>query len=578
MATVNIGELLLSRRLITSEQLAKAHELQRRMPQSLGTILVSQGYVSEKQLLSAHAAALHVSAWDLGKDRPTRSALGRIPASVCRQYWMLPVQVRGDLLLVAMRNPADGEAIETARNLSGMRVEPVLASEDRLESLLSQLNDDGRDLTQMESHVAKAMTELGSDANSGTASRSDLSEEDTRPVVGLVNEILSNAIRMRASDVHLEPMAESVELRYRMDGQLVRVRDIPPELRQMVTTRIKIMSGLDIVEQRLPQDGRISVSIDGRVVDLRVSSMPCIHGERIVLRVLDRQTGIRRLDDLGFESGTLATLRSMIHKPYGLLLVTGPTGSGKTTTLYAALQEVRTGANNIMTCEDPVEYEVPGIAQSQINEKVGMTFAEQLRSILRQDPDVILVGEIRDQETAETAIRASLTGHMVFSTLHCNNALAAVPRLLDMGVEPFLLSTSLVGVVAQRLVRKLCVDCRQERPMDEAIAELFRRETGGVPSGPIYEPCGCEKCYGTGFKGRQAILEVLPIPPILAGRIAERTRMDIIETVANEVGYRTLQQDVLARVASGLTSLSEAQRVVFLDDLNLPNGATLRAA
>ncbi|MBL8086585.1 MAG: Flp pilus assembly complex ATPase component TadA [Chthonomonas sp.] len=577
MAAKNLGDLLVSRRLITPEQLAHARELQRRMPQSLGTILVSQGVVTQDLVLKAMAAEMHVGTWDLNKDRPSRDALSRLPASVCRQHRFLPVQLRGDLLILAMHAPTDADAIELAKNITGLRIEPVLAASDRLDQFLETLQEDGRDTFQMESHVARAMTEFGGREGGDEATRADLAEEDTRPVVGLVNEILTNAIRMRASDIHLDPLPGTVNLRFRMDGQLITIRDIPSDLRQMLSTRIKIMAGMDIVETRLPQDGRISVTLDGRSVDLRVSSFPSIHGERMVMRVLDRQASIKKLDDLGFDKESLALARSLIHKPYGLFLVTGPTGSGKTTTLYAALQELRNGTNNIMTCEDPVEYEVTGIAQSQVNEKVGLTFAEQLRAILRQDPDVILVGEIRDQETAETAIRASLTGHMVFATLHCNDALAAVPRLLDMGVEPYLLSTSLVGVMAQRLVRSLCPDCKEEASLGANDVELFRRELGAVSVPKTYTSSGCESCYSTGFRGRQAVIELLPVNATLAGLIAEKARMDRVRAVADECGYSTLQQDSLRRVLRGETSLDEARRVVFFD--SLPSApSSLRAA
>lgn len=565
MATKEIGSILLDRRLITPEQLLRAKELQRKVPQSLVSILISQGYVSEDMVLKAQAAELHVRVWDVEKDKPRPNALRMIPASVCKQYSILPLQVRGDLLLVAMRNPQDTDAIEMLRNLAGMRIEPVLVGESRLEYFLSNLTDDHFGSENMEDTIARAMTEFGGRAE--VRDREDLAEEDTRPVVGLVNEIMSNAIRMKASDIHVDPLMSSVELRFRLDGQLVKIREIPADLQSMLAVRFKIMAGLDIVETRLPQDGRISVTIEGRPVDLRVSTMPNIHGERIVLRVLDRQAGVRKLDDLGFSPNVMSSFRQLIRKPYGMFLVTGPTGSGKTTTLYAALQEVRTGANNVMTCEDPVEYEVPGIAQSQVNEKIGLTFASQLRSILRQDPDVILVGEIRDHETAETAIRASLTGHMVFSTLHSNDSLSAIPRLMDIGVDPYLLGSSLVGVMSQRLVRKLCVHCRESLTPSESDWEFAAHHGVDLNGAQIYRACGCDRCYGTGYSGRQAALELLPITPALAGMISEKSRMDVFESIAREQGFETLQTSAIKLWASGITSLEEVSRVVFFDDV-----------
>ncbi|HCE01337.1 MAG TPA: type II secretion system protein GspE, partial [Armatimonadetes bacterium] len=380
-----MGELLLAHRLITQEQLDQALALQRERPGSLGSILVSLGFITEDLLLQALAAQHGVSAWRLERDAPKAAAVAKVPEHICRTYQVLPVEVRGDLLVLAMRNPYDLDAIDAVRNVTGMRVEPVLAQEDRLANAIERTFS-ARAQANMDGYVERALEEFK--PQDERARKATLTEEDTRPVVGLVNQILIDAIRMGASDIHIEPRADRVDLRYRIDGELHPIRTIPQGLMPMLTTRLKILAELDIVESRLPQDGRISVEVDGREVDLRVSVLPNYHGQRIVLRILDKSVTLKKLDELGFSPQNLRLFRNLIHKPYGMILVTGPTGSGKTTTLYAALREVQKKTNNIMTCEDPVEYDIDGINQSQVFEKVGLTFAMQLRAILRQDPDV----------------------------------------------------------------------------------------------------------------------------------------------------------------------------------------------
>src|SRR5579862_2187120 len=376
--------------------------------------------MTEERLLGATAAQMGVSPWHLGDQPPQPEAIRRVPGNICRTYQLLPVEIRADLLVVAMRNPLDLDAIDLVRNVASMRIEPVLVDGDRLMRSIDDVygatvrEPDFDDLienaagarTNKPRHIGQAVQKMDS---------------DSRPIVNLVNQILTEAIRAGASDVHIEPRHERVDVRYRIDGQMKRVSEIPYNLLPMITTRLKIMAEIDIVEFRVPQDGRVAVLIDGRHVDLRVSVLPNHHGQRIVLRILDQSRSLKSLNDVGFGAADLDMFRTLVSKPYGMFLVTGPTGSGKTTTLYAALAELSQVTNNIMTCEDPIEYDVDGVNQSQVNEKVGLTFARQLRAILRQDPDVILVGEIRDSETAETAMRAAMTGHMVLSTLHCND-------------------------------------------------------------------------------------------------------------------------------------------------------------
>lgn len=561
-----IEQFLLVQRLITPNQLAQALETQRRTFEPLTEVLVRMGAISEEALVRALAARAGVAPWNLLSDAPEPGIVSLLPISVCREYQMLPVQARGDLLLLAMRNPHDLLAIECARQESGMRIEPVLADENRLRKAIDHYahgSTDGRTVVDL---VARAMLEVRERTADAPDSVDSLTEVDTRPVVGLVNQILTDAIRMKASDVHVEPRAQGVEVRYRLDGQLRRVQEFPSELLPMVVARVKIMAELDIVEFRMPQDGRISARLDGRDIDMRVSVLPNHYGPRVVLRLLDRTAALRPLEQLGFSEQNLGLFQQLIAKPYGMILVTGPTGSGKTTSLYAGLQAIHREGINIMTCEDPIEYDVPGVNQSQVNEKVGLTFATQLRAILRQDPDVVLVGEIRDQETAEVAIRASLTGHLVLSTLHTNDAPSAVPRLVDIGVKPYLIGTSLIGVMAQRLVRCLCPDCKREEeasPKEAAIMHALSNHTGPFR---VWRPVGCDACFGTGYRGRAAVSELLPVTSSMQRMIATGAPSESLREEGLQHGFVPMQVDAIQRVLSGQTSFEEASRTVFLED------------
>jgi len=370
---------------------------------------------------------------------------------------------------------------------------------------------------------------------------------------------------MGASDIHIEPRERKVELRYRINGRLVHIREIPSTLIRMVVARIKIMADLDITIRRHPQDGRIEFRRDRITTDLRVSCLPTQYGSRVVMRVLDRSVAIKKLDELGFNATNAKLFRKLISKPYGIVLVTGPTGSGKTTTLYAAVNEIKDSASNFMTCEDPIEYSLDGVNQSQVDEKSGLTFAAQLRAILRQDPDAILVGEIRDGETAETAMRAAMTGHLVLSTLHCNDAPGAIPRLMNMGIDPFMLSTCVNGIVAQRLLRVLCPECKTPRePSDEDLQTLSA--LGARNANKVWEAVGCEACHKTGYAGRIAVHEVLPFSEHVAALVAKGDATEAIRAEASVYGYLPMSKDALARVLAGQTTLSEARRLVAFDD------------
>ncbi len=534
-----LGETLLSLRLINEKHLADALAIQKESPNSLGQILVAMGAISEDQLLNVLAAQHGVSPWRLDQHPPSSDSLVLIPRELCRRHQILPIRVQGDQLILGMRDPADIDAIDLARNISGRRIQPVLVDLTRLSAILDATMNVATINTDVDDLILKAVGEAS--GREYVQQKADLAERDTRPVIGLVNQILSEAIRTGASDIHIEPRSDKIEVRFRVDGHLRPVREMPASIFSMFLTRLKIMSEMDIVESRLPQDGRVTVEVDGRDVDLRVSTLPSQYGQRMVLRILDKSKSLKSLDQIGFFPDQLEQFKQIIGRPYGIFLVTGPTGSGKTTTLYAALQEMRDVTKNVLTCEDPIEYEIPGISQSQVNEKVGLTFASQLRAILRQDPDVILVGEIRDAETAETAIRAALTGHMVLSTLHCNDAPSAVPRLLDIGVEPFLLGATLCGIMSQRLVRTTCKRCHGK---------------------------GCADCARSGFKGRQAVQEIMPINGAVAAAIARRAPMEELVESAFLAGYRPMSQQAERLIAEGITTREEAERNIYFDSVS----------
>lgn len=561
-----LGEMLLENGLVSEEQLEKAIEMQQEDKLPLGQILVRAGLVSEKNLLIFLAAQQDVPPWHLEDEQPDADAVALLRPEICRQYQVLPVRLLPDRLILAMRNPSDFYAIEFVQNAVKLPVEPVMADEQRINRVIDEAYAERSVRTDhVDDLVEQALRDYKTTRNVLEVERQVIdSEEETLPVISLVNQILSDAIRMGASDIHIEPRYEQLEVRYRVDGEMLKVREIPKALTPMVTTRIKIMAEMDIVEYRLPQDGRISIELPDRTVDLRINTMPNYYGQRIVMRILDRKTALKDLGDLGFSDHNLALFRAMIRKPYGMVLVTGPTGSGKSTSLYSALAEIRNTTNNILTCEDPVEYEIPGISQSQINEKVGLTFAQLLRAAMRQDPDIILVGEIRDHETVETALRAALTGHLMLSTLHCNDAPSAIPRLLDMKADSFLLSTCLIGCTAQRLLRRLCVHCREAYEDPEAL-ELIRLVTGEDFTGPLFRPVGCPRCYGTGYRGRMGIHEILPISSEVAEAIMIHEPVSVIRKVAGKYGYIPMQFDAMQRVTSGQTSIEEARRVVFFD-------------
>ncbi len=563
-----LGEILIAEGDITREQLQDALAEQKRTFDKLGKVLVDMGIVPEERVTQARSRQLDVPYVNLQDVKLELEILSLIPQNIARRCKLIPVRLACDKLLVAMANPMDVEATDLIHAETRLHLEPALATEWRIVEAIDRLYgaDYGDDLQE-------SMDQATGDT--GTATVVDVSDEadgdidevrkqiHKAPIVRTVNLLLTQAVRKKSSDIHIEPRHSVVDVRFRIDGELHTMRHIPKAMHPAISSRIKIMAELDIAERRLPQDGRIPVRIDGRNIDVRVSTIPTLYGERLVLRILDRQSNLIPLEKFGYSDQQLETLKTLVSRPQGIVLVTGPTGSGKTTTLYAILNMLKSENTNIMTVEDPIEYELDGISQTNVHQKIGLTFANQLRALMRQDPDTILVGEVRDGETADVAFRAALTGHLVLSTLHCNEAASAITRLLDMDVEPFLVSSAINGVVAQRLVRVLCPDCKEAYEPDESVKAML-----GMPPGQkltLYRAVGCGSCTDTGYKGRTGVSEIMVMNNEIRKLCLAKAGADMIEEVAVRSGMTTMRQDATDKVLGGITTLEEVQRKVFFD-------------
>ncbi len=554
-----LGDILLDEGLVTEGQLMAALDEQAVRGESLGRVLVEIGMLSEAQLVRALAAQVGMEFVELSDYPVDRNAVALIPGALCRRYTVLPVALLEGALVLAMADPGNVLAVDDARTMSGLPVRTVVATHDDLVTAIDRFcraDEEIDDLASAfeETEVEQADTDL---------SRMGEVIEDDAPIVRFVNLLITQAIQDRASDIHIEPSEKDLRVRYRIDGVLHEMQRSPKQIQSGVISRLKIMSDIDIAERRKPQDGRMSVTHNGRKIDLRVATLPTVWGEKVVMRILDNSTASLDLRDLSFLEENYQTYQESYTKPYGMILVTGPTGSGKSTTLYATLNAVSKPEINVITVEDPVEYRLPGINQVQVNPKAGLTFAGALRSILRSDPDVVLLGEIRDHETAQIAIEAALTGHLVLSTLHTNDAPSAVTRLVEMGIEPFLVGSALDCVVAQRLARRLCVKCKElYTPSEvELIAARFPWSPGEeIPA--LYRPAGCSACSRTGYKGRMAIHEVMRVTEdIERHAVAHSSSADIGRT-AREQGMISLREDGWTKVLIGDTSIEEVLRVV----------------
>jgi type IV pilus assembly protein PilB len=561
-----IGELLVREKLLSLQQLQQAQDEAKRTGKRLGATLARLGFVKDSDLTQFVARQYSLPAINLGEIEISPDVLKLIPKEICEKHQVIPVKRNGSSLIVAMADPSNIYAIDELKFLTQYNIDPVVASEGSIEASLSRYYDKGPDLDQMigEFDVENVDFSAVVDENVNVVDLENQAGE--APVVKLCNAILLSAIKKKASDIHVEPYEKSLRVRFRLDGILQEEMRPPLKLRNAITSRLKIMASLDIAERRLPQDGRIKLKIGAnREMDFRVSVLPTLFGEKIVMRLLDKSNLQLDMTKLGFDAKPLADFKYAISKPYGMVLVTGPTGSGKTTTLYSAMAELNTIDRNISTAEDPVEFNLHGINQVQMHEDIGLNFATALRAFLRQDPNIIMVGEIRDFETAEIGVKAALTGHLVLSTLHTNDAPSTVSRLLNMGVEPFLVTASVNLVLAQRLARKICQECRQPAEKHpEALARMGMNEEQ-IRKGTIYQGRGCNTCNNTGYKGRIALYEVMPFTDPLKELVLQGASAAEIKTEMIRGGVQSLRMSGIAKILDGVTTPEEVLRTTVDD-------------
>lgn len=558
------GDILIERGVLTPEQLHEALKRQQEIGAPLGVVLVQMGYVGAEAIADALAEHLRIprAKWGAQSLDPELALL--VPAELLQEGHLFPVSRDGNRLALAMTDPLDIYTIDAVRQATGLYVEPAVATEeeiaaayDRAFSLASVAQEVIAEIEEEPEYRQEPVAEPLADS----------------PGVKVVNLILVQAVRDRASDVHIEPRENRVLVRYRVDGMLREEMRLPKQIHPDITLRLKVMAGLDITERRRPQDGRMKVTIEDQAVDMRLSILPTIYGEKTVLRILDKSAAVLQLTDTGFLPPSLHAVEQMLRLPYGLILVTGPTGSGKTTTQYAMLNRLNTPDRNIITVEDPVEYRVDGVNQVQVNPRIGVDFASSLRAVVRQDPDVVVVGEVRDRETAEISVRAALTGHLVLATLHTNSACSTPTRLIDMGIEPFLVSATLLGVISQRLVRRICPACKEEVEVTNPAEQSFLA-SHNIRAARLWRGKGCHHCKGTGYRGRLPLEEVLVISHnvrlALDGRPSEG---ELLEAARGD-GFRTLVENGLEKVIAGLTTLQELWRAVYSLEDGLSSGMT----
>ena len=574
MQTLAQNDVFVQSGLVSEEQLAQAIEKQHQLKtqEPVGDLLVSMGLITERDRVRCLGEQWGVPYLDLTEIQIPEEVISAVTQELARRFKVVPIERTAKKLTLAMKNPLDIFAIDEIRLITGKEVEPVIATEEDIINAISANYRTEVNVTEAVAGVMRDLDEATLTITAGDANGDDnitidqlkeLSGE--APVVRLSNMIISRGITDKASDIHIEPGKDGLRIRYRVDGILSDGMTLPKKAQAAVTSRIKIMADMDISEKRAPQDGRISATIEGKPYDFRVSTLPAVYGEKIVMRVLDKSNISVGLHKLGLLPYTFEMFESMIQRTYGIILVTGPTGSGKSTTLYSVLAKLNSGEKNILTIEDPVEYELSGITQSMVNNRAGMTFAAGLRSMLRQDPNIIMVGEMRDQETAMIAIEAALTGHLVLSTLHTNDAPGAVARLLDMGVESFLIASSIAGVLAQRLLRTVCIKCKEPySPPKDAIKRLgMNLDILDKSEVTFYRGRGCDTCKGTGYKGRVGVYELMPVTDKVRELILARASSYAIREAAVEAGMRTLKDDAMEKILLGMTTLEESLRVIY---------------
>lgn len=557
---VRLGDLLVQKGIITEEQLSEALKQQKEKKLMLGEMIVSMGFASQSQINDVLCEHLNIDFVDMREEEPDPQVLSLLDESIMRKYTLVPLRHDNNnagALQVAMADPMNILAMDDINIITGMQVVPILANAQDINAFL----DKAFGQQQAQNIVELYKREQGDNNKEAEKENNARREEiENAPIVVLINNIIEQAVRQRASDIHIEPMEKTVRVRYRIDGNLKEIMKYDNALLGAITTRIKIMSGMDISEKRKPQDGRITTTVDRREYDIRVSNLPTVYGEKVVMRIASKEGFNVDISKLGLTERDRKVFQDILRNPHGIILVTGPTGSGKSTTLYTALSELNTEDVNIITVEDPVEANIDGINQVQVNTKANLTFASALRSILRQDPDIIMIGEIRDSETAEIAVRASITGHLVVSTLHTNSTASSVARLEDMGVESYLIADSMVGIIAQRLVRRLC-ECK--KPKEATVEEKQLLGVDTDKSCTIYEPCGCKLCNNTGYYGRMGIYEIMKISPAIKRLISKNADAEDIKSQAVKEGMNTLKMAAANGVKEGITSIAEMIKATY---------------
>ena len=549
-----LGDLLIQAGLIDDDQLQNAINIQKHSGRKIGEILVELGFVSEAEISGTLEMQLGIPHIELEKVQIPQELPRLIPERLARRHTLIPIKLEDSVLTVAMVDPLNIFAIDDIKLTTGLDVKPVIGTRHDIVNAIG--------LHYEKESAERALEEFSESYSSDTLELVDeemASNVRNAPVVKLLDSITKQAVKMRASDIHIEPLEQAIRIRFRVDGELQEIMTPEKISHSAIVTRIKIMGRMNIAEKRIPQDGRVEMVVDGRDVDMRISIMPTVYGEKVVIRLLDRSSVLMTKEQLGFSPENLRVFDRIIQHPHGIILVTGPTGSGKTTTLYAVLQELNKINRNIITVEDPVEYRLEGINQSQVNVKAGLTFASGLRSILRQDPDIIMVGEIRDQETAQIAVRAAITGHLVLSTIHTNDSVSTVSRLIDMGIEPFMVSSSVVGIMAQRLVKRICSNCKHSyTPADNESRVL------ALPAGSLlYKGAGCNACNHTGYRGRIGIHEILPMYDDIKTLVEARAAQEKLRAAAAGHGMKTLRESCRDLVLLGTTTFEELLRMTY---------------
>lgn len=557
MAYMRLGDLLVSTGAISREQLEQALELQKGTKQRLGDVLIQNGFITEKSLIDALKIQLGIEFIDLTKVSLPIELAKFVPKNIARRFCVVPVRAAADTLYLAMSDPLDFMAQEEVKAASRKRIIPMIATRKAVEQAIGRLYSNEGTAKIVEEMKREVGVDI--DAAPRPAAR-EQQEGNSAPTIQFVNALIERAFDERASDIHLEPQAEEMVVRMRVDGLLHQMLTVPADLKNMVVSRLKIMGSMDIAERRVPQDGHTTVQVRGHVIDLRISTIPTVYGEKLVLRLLDKSSQNLTKTGLGFEGRDLEKYEALLKNSGGVILLVGPTGSGKSTTMCAMLRQLCSEETNIMTLEDPVEYDIPGVNQCQINEKTGMTFAAGLRAILRQDPDIISVGEIRDGETAQIAVRAAITGHLVLSTLHTNDAVSVIDRLEDIGVEPYLISSALRGVISQRLVRKICPHCKKAyKPNAEELEMLGMPEDSDAV---FYRGEGCQECFHTGTRGRRAVFEILTLNSHLRRMVSNKADSETVKETALREGFVTMKENCRRLVLRGEISAAEAAKAI----------------